>query len=46
LSSPGRYSPPSSSSPLRFWLKDFCIEVGEDFSPGALSRLIETLRRA
>ncbi len=37
-------SSPLLNSGLRFWLKDFCIEIGDDFSPSLLSRLVETLR--
>lgn len=33
--------PPSS---LRVWLGEYCIEVGDNFSPGALSQLVHTLR--
>lgn len=43
LSPRRQYAPPASSA-LRFWFKDFCIEVSEDFSPPVLSRLIDTLR--
>lgn len=35
---------PLPNSPIRFWLKDFCIEIGDDFSSSLLSRLVETLR--
>ena len=31
-------------SPIRFWVKDFCIEVGDNFSKTSLVQLIETLR--
>ena len=31
-------------SPIRFWVKDFCIEVGDNFSKRSLVQLIETLR--
>lgn len=50
LESPGfgqnfnRQSSPLPHSPIRFWLRDFCIEVGDNFSPVLLSRLVETLR--
>ena len=32
------------SSPLRFWVKDFCIEVDRNFSPEAFRQLVHTLR--
>jgi len=31
--------------PIRFWVKDFCVEVGENFPRETLSELVETLRR-
>ena len=34
-----------SPSPIRFWVKDFCIEVENNFSPTVLSQLVQTLRR-
>ncbi len=37
--------PVTSQSPLRFWVKDFCIEVESDFSATVLIQLIQTLRR-
>jgi hypothetical protein len=38
-----RLSSPSSS--LRFWVNNFCVEVGDNFSPVTLTRLVESLRR-
>ena len=35
----------TSLSPIRFWVKDFCIEVDNNFSPTVLSQLVQTLRR-
>ena len=35
----------TSQSPIRFWVKDFCIEVGDNFSKTSLVQLIQTLRR-
>jgi hypothetical protein len=35
----------TSQSPLRFWVKDFCIEVENNFSPSVLIQLVQTLRR-
>ena len=32
-------------SPIRFWVKDFCIEVENNFSPTVLGQLVQTLRR-
>ena len=37
--------PMISQSPIRFWVKDFCIEVGNHFSKTSLVQLIQTLRR-
>lgn len=37
-------SPVTSQSPIRFWVKDFCVEVGDNFSKTSLVQLIETLR--
>ena len=37
--------PVTSQSPIRFWVKDFCIEVENNFSPAVLSQLVQTLRR-
>ena len=34
----------TSHSSIRFWVKDFCIEVGDNFSKTSLVQLIETLR--
>ena len=34
-----------SPSSIRFWVKDFCIEVENNFSPAVLSELVQTLRR-
>ena len=34
-----------SPLPIRFWVKDFCIEVDKNFSPTVLSQLVQTLRR-
>ena len=31
-------------SSIRFWVKDFCIEVGDNFSKTSLVQLIQTLR--
>ncbi len=30
---------------IRFWVKDFCVEIGENFARETLSQLVETLRR-
>ena len=35
----------TSQSPIRFWVKDFCIEVENNFSPAVLTQLVQTLRR-
>lgn len=35
----------TSKSSIRFWVKDFCIEVDNHFSPAVLSHLVQTLRR-
>ena len=35
----------TSQSPIRLWLNEFCIEVGNNFSAATLSQLIHTLRR-
>jgi len=35
----------TSQSPIRFWLNEFCIEVGSNFSAATLSQLVHTLRR-
>jgi hypothetical protein len=37
--------PVTSQSPIRFWVKDFCIEVDNYFSPAVISQLVQTLRR-
>jgi hypothetical protein len=37
--------PVTSQSPIRFWLNEFCIEVGNDFSAATLNQLLHTLRR-
>ena len=34
----------TSHSSIRFWVKDFCIEVEDNFSKAGLVQLIETLR--
>jgi hypothetical protein len=34
-----------SLSPIRFWVKDFCIEVENNFSSTVLGQLVQTLRR-
>lgn len=34
----------TSRSSIRFWVKDFCIEVGDNFSKTSLIQLIQTLR--
>ena len=36
--------PVTFQSPIRFWVKDFCIEVADNFSKISLVQLIETLR--
>ena len=35
---------PEFRTPIRFWLKEFCFEVEDNFSPELLCRLVETLR--
>ncbi len=37
-------SPGLGASSLRVWLGEYCIEVGDNFSPGVLSQLVQTLR--
>jgi hypothetical protein len=34
----------TSCSSIRFWVKDFCIEVEDNFSKAGLVQLIEILR--
>ena len=33
-----------SPSLIRFWVKDFCVEVENDFSQTVLTQLVQTLR--
>ncbi|MHC4139679.1 MAG: IS66 family insertion sequence element accessory protein TnpA [Planctomycetota bacterium] len=37
--------PLHSQSAIRFWVKDFCIEVENNFSATVLSQLVQILRR-
>ena len=36
--------PVSPQSIIRFWVNDFCIEIGNHFSKASLVQLIQTLR--
>jgi len=35
----------TSELPIRVWVKDICVDVGDNFLPVTLGKVIETLRR-